>query len=165
MAVIGGTLTIEALCGVAHGSELRVGRPAPAATLVKLNGEHLSTTELVGQVVLLVFWATWCAPCHSELPLLSRYYDEHADSGLKVLGFSLDSPDQLDEVRAVAASLSFPVGLLANSSAAGYGRIRRLPTSFAIDRAGRLVSDGWKEKSLAWTRQRLAAVVTPLLAS
>ncbi len=165
LAAGAGSLAIDASCGIAAASELRVGRPAPPATLVQLNGEPLSTTNLVGQVVILIFWATWCAPCHSELPLLSRYFEEHAAAGLRILGFSLDTPDKIDEVRSVAASLSFPVGLLANSNASGYGRIWRLPASFTIDRRGRLVSDGWKEKSLAWTRQRLTAVVNPLLAS
>jgi cytochrome c biogenesis protein CcmG/thiol:disulfide interchange protein DsbE len=163
MAFVGGALTFDALCTLADGSELRVGRKAPPATLVQLDGTPLSTADLFGEVVILVFWATWCAPCHSELPLLSRYFDEHAAAGLRILGFSLDPPENLTEVRAVAASLSFPVGLLANSSASGYGRILRLPASFTIDRTGRLVSDGWKERSLAWTHQRLAEVVTPLL--
>lgn len=163
LAFAGGALALDGLGTIAGASELRVGREAPPATLVRLDGTPLSTADLVGQVVLLVFWATWCAPCHSELPLLSNYYEEHSAAGFTILGFSLDPPESLDEVRTVAASLSFPVGLLANSSASGYGRILRLPASFTIDRAGRLVSDGWKERSLAWTRQRLAAVVTPLL--
>jgi len=162
-ALIGGGLTLGVLCTLAEGSELRVGREAPPATLVQLDGTPLSTAELKGQVVILVFWATWCAPCHSELPLLSHYFDEHGPAGLKILGFCLDPPENRAEVRAVAASLSFPVGLLADSSASGYGRILRLPASFTIDRGGRLVSDAWKERSLAWTRQRLAEVVTPLL--
>ena len=163
MAFIGGALTIDTLRTPADASELRVGREAPLATLVQLDGTRLSTADFVGQVVILFFWATWCAPCHGELPLLSRYFDEHAAAGFRILGFSLDPPESLSEVRAVAASVSFPVGLLANSNASGYGRILRLPASFTIDRAGRLVSDAWKERSLAWTRQRLAEVVTPLL--
>jgi hypothetical protein len=59
--------------------------------------------------------------------------------------------------------MRFPVGLLADSSAPGYGRIWRLPVSFTIDRAGLLVEDGWKVKTPSWTAQRLEQVVTPLL--
>jgi hypothetical protein len=69
----------------------------------------------------------------------------------------------LAQVRNVAAGLSFPVGLLANSSAPGYGRIWRLPVSFTIDRAGRLAEDGWRLKQPSWTPEHLAEVVTPLL--
>ena len=60
--------------------------------------------------------------------------------------------------------VAFPVGLLRDSSAAGYGRIWRLPVSFTIDRTGVLVDDGWKDKQPSWTQERLQRVVTPLLA-
>ena len=144
---------------------LRVGAPAPAATLVTLDGQRISTTELHGQVVILTFWATWCSPCREELPLLSAYLAQHADAGLKILGFGLDTRERLAEVRQVAQSLRFPVGLMSDSSAPGYGRIWRLPVSFTIDRQGRLAEDGWREKQPAWTRERLDQVVTPLLAA
>jgi hypothetical protein len=52
---------------------------------------------------------------------------------------------------------------LVNSSAPGYGRIWRLPVNFTIDRTGRLIDDGWKDKKRTWTRERLEQIVTPLL--
>ena len=143
---------------------LSVGTRAPPAVLVTVNGERVSSADLLGSVVILTFWATWCAPCRDELPLLSRYATKHAAAGLRVLGFSLDAPDALSDVRTIAQSLRFPVGLLANSSASGYGRIWRLPLNFTIDRAGLLVEDGWKLKKPSWTPERLDEVVTPLLA-
>ena len=142
-----------------------MGAPAPPATLVTLDGRRISSTDLIGQVVLLTFWATWCEPCRDELPLLSEYLVQHADHGLSILGFSLDTRDRFAEVRRVAQSLRFPVGLLSASSAPGYGRIWRLPVSFAIDRTGRLAEDGWHEKTPGWTHERLDQVVTPLLAT
>jgi cytochrome c biogenesis protein CcmG, thiol:disulfide interchange protein DsbE len=142
---------------------LRVGAPAPIATLVTLEGQRISSADLLGQVVILTFWATWCSPCREELPLLSDYLASHADAGLQILGFSLDTREKLAEVRRVAQSLHFPVGMMGNSSAPGYGRIWRLPVSFTIDRQGRLAEDGWKEKQPAWTRERLEQIVTPLL--
>src|ERR1700745_2491992 len=142
-----------------------VGPPPPAATLVTLEGQRISSTDLLGQVVILTFWATWCAPCREELPLLSDYLAQHADGGLQILAFGLDTRDRLADVRRVAQSVRFPVGLMSDSSAPGYGRIWRLPVSFTIDRAGLLAADGWKEKHPVWTRERLDEVVTPLLAS
>ena len=147
----------------AQANEVRVGQPAPAATLTTLDGKRLSTSELTGHVVILTFWATWCVPCRDELPLLSTYAAEHAAQGLSVLGFALNTPDEMEQVRAVARTLSFPVGFLEHSSAPGYGRIWRIPVNFTIDRAGRLVDDGWKDRHPVWTRERLARVVTPLL--
>ena len=147
----------------AQANEVSVGQPAPAATLMTLDGKRLSTSELTGQVVILTFWATWCVPCRDELPLLSTYAAEHAARGLSVLGFTLNTPDEMEQVRAVARTLTFPVGFLEHSSAPGYGRIWRIPVNFTIDRAGRLVDDGWKDRHPVWTRERLARVVTPLL--
>jgi cytochrome c biogenesis protein CcmG, thiol:disulfide interchange protein DsbE len=148
----------------ARANALRLGEPAPPATLVTLDGRRLATADLLGHVVILTFWATWCGPCREELPLLSSYATQHAARGLTVLGFGLDSPeDDLRKVRQVAHSLSFPVGLLANSSAAGYGRIWRIPVNFTIDRRGRLIDNGWKDKDSTWTAERLERIVTPLL--
>lgn len=147
----------------AWANDLHVGAQAPPAVLVTLDGRKVSTADLVGSVVILTFWATWCVPCRDELPLLSQYAQEHASQGLRVLGFSLDLPEEVDGVRKIAQSLSFPNGLLASSSAPGYGRIWRIPVNFTIDRQGRLVDDGWKEKKPQWTQERLDRIVTPLL--
>jgi thiol-disulfide isomerase/thioredoxin len=153
------------LARTARANDLKVGGRAPEATLVTLDGQRISTAQLLGDVVVLAFWATWCEPCHEELPLLSDYARRHAQEGLRVLGFSLDGMDQLPEVQKLARTLSFPVGLLERSSAPGYGRIWRLPVNFTIDRLGRLVVDGWKERKPVWTAQRLEQIVTPLLAA
>ncbi|MEA3181629.1 MAG: hypothetical protein QOI59_5152 [Gammaproteobacteria bacterium] len=152
-----------AAAATARANDLRVGAMAPPATLVTLEGQKISTADLLGHVVILTFWATWCTPCRDELPLLSSYADRHAEAGLKVLGFSLDPPEKLADVQRVGQTLHFPVGLLASSSTPGYGRIWRLPVNFTIDRAGRLVEDGWKEKTPSWTAERLEQIVTPLL--
>jgi cytochrome c biogenesis protein CcmG/thiol:disulfide interchange protein DsbE len=142
---------------------LHVGEPAPAATLVTLNGQRITTAELRGRVVILTFWATWCVPCRRELPLLSAYAAAHAAQGLTVLAFSLDAPEDLAHVKQLAQSFSFHSGLLANASVAGYGRIWRIPVNFTIDRQGRLADDGWREKQPNWTAERLERIVTPLL--
>ncbi|MDR3386546.1 MAG: TlpA disulfide reductase family protein [Rudaea sp.] len=142
---------------------LVVGKAAPAITLTTLDGDRIDTRDLRGKVVIVTFWATWCEPCREELPLLSRYAQQHAQEGLVILGFSLDGSDQLEQVRAVARTLSFPVGLLGDPHVRGYGRIWRLPVSFTVDREGRLVDNGWKDKSPAWTLAQLEKVVTPLL--
>ncbi|GAC1677172.1 MAG: hypothetical protein NVS9B2_28030 [Steroidobacteraceae bacterium] len=159
-----GLLIYDALRpGSVQAHTLRVGSPAPPATLVQLDGQRIATSDLIGQVVILTFWATWCVPCRQELPLLSDYFSQHSAQGLAVLGFSLDAPDKLQQVTQIAHSLSFPVGLLTASSAPGYGRMWKIPVSFTIDRSGLLVEDGWKTKPAPWTSERLEQVVTPLL--
>lgn len=148
----------------ARANDLKLGQPAPPLVLNTLDGRSIATRDLKGQVVIATFWATWCAPCREELPLLSAFAERHAAQGLQVLGFSLDGPDQLPKVRAVAAALSFPVGLVGSPWVGGYGRIWRLPVSFVIDREGRLANNGWDDEDPVWTQEQLQRVVEPLLA-
>jgi cytochrome c biogenesis protein CcmG, thiol:disulfide interchange protein DsbE len=147
----------------ARANDLKLGAPAPPLVLHALDGRRFATQELRGSVVIATFWATWCDPCREELPLLSVYAARHAARGLVVLGFSLDGAEALPQVRKVAATLSFPVGLLGSAWAGGYGRIWRLPVSFVIDRAGILRYDGWQARDPAWTETSLKRVVDPLL--
>jgi len=147
----------------AAGNSLLLGQTAPAITLATLDGKSIDTRDLRGKVVIVTFWATWCEPCRQELPLLSRYAVEHRSQGLVVLGFSLDTPEDLPAVRAASRGLRFPVGLLGDPHVPGYGRIWHLPVSFVIDRHGRLVDNGWKDHDPVWSRARLEQVVTPLL--
>jgi cytochrome c biogenesis protein CcmG/thiol:disulfide interchange protein DsbE len=147
----------------ARANDLHVGKAAPPATLVTLDGKRIATTDLKGNVVILTFWATWCGPCRQELPLLSEYASQHASDGLVVLGFTLDPAEEMPKVKKVAQGLSFPVGLLEYSTLPGYGRIWRIPVNFTIDAQGRLIDDGWKDKEATWTAERLERIVTPLL--
>ncbi|MBW4047958.1 MAG: TlpA family protein disulfide reductase [Proteobacteria bacterium] len=147
----------------ARADDLRVGAPAPPLVLHTLAGNSIATRDLLGQIVIVTFWASWCGPCLAELPLLSAYAQRHRAQGLAVLGFSLDAPDTLPAVRSMAATLSFPVGLLGSAYAGAYGRIWHIPVSFTIDRRGRLADNGWQDRDPAWTEARLERVVTPLL--
>ncbi|OAJ53288.1 alkyl hydroperoxide reductase [Paraburkholderia ginsengiterrae] len=146
-----------------RAATLAVGQPAPPLVLHTLDGRDIDTADLLGKVVILTFWATWCEPCREELPLLSAYAARNSDRGLQVLGFSLDGADDLSAVREAAAGLSFPVGLLGSAWAGDYGRMWRIPVSFTIGRSGLLVDNGWDDKYPVWTSERLQRVVTPLL--
>lgn len=159
------SLLLLAVGDPARANDLVIGNAAPPIALHTLDGQTIDLKELRGKVVIVTFWATWCDPCREELPLLSRYAQAHAGDGLVILGFSLDGAEELDQVRSVASTLSFPVGLLGDPHVPGYGRIWHLPVSFTVDREGRLVDNGWKAKQPAWTQQRLDEVVTPLLES
>jgi cytochrome c biogenesis protein CcmG, thiol:disulfide interchange protein DsbE len=147
----------------AEANALRVGAPAPPATLVTLDGNRIATTDLLGRVVMLTFWATWCAPCRAELPLLSSYATEFAARGLTILGFALDEREDLPKVRKMARAFAFPSGLVADSSLRGYGRIWHIPVNFTIDRKGLLVENGWADRDATWTAERFDRIILPLL--
>lgn len=145
------------------GNSLHVGQPAPALEMTTLDGRHINTRDLAGQVVLVTFWATWCGPCHEELPAIAAYAQAHAGQGLTVLALSLDEPDSLAQVKQLMGSYGFSVGLLAQAKLPGYGRIWRIPVSFVIDRQGRLVDNGWDDAEPVLTTAKLEQEVTPLL--
>jgi cytochrome c biogenesis protein CcmG, thiol:disulfide interchange protein DsbE len=147
----------------AKANALRIGAMAPPAILVTLDGKRIATTELIGRVVMLTFWATWCAPCRAELPLLSSYATAFAARGLTILGFALDAREDLPKVRKMAQAFAFPSGLVADSSLQGYGRIWHIPVNFTIDRQGLLVQNGWTDKDATWTAERFNRIIAPLL--
>ena len=147
----------------AAAADLVLGKPAPPLVLHTLDGRDIATTDMLGKIVIVTFWASYCDPCLEELPLLSEYAKTHAKSGVRVLGFCIDPPDNIDAVRQIAKNLSFPVGLLGTPYAGGYGRIWRMPVSFVIDRAGMLIDNGWNDANPIWTSERLHRVLDPLL--
>ncbi len=139
------------------------GQPAPDLVLHGIDGHDYRLSALRGKVVIVTFWATWCAPCQEELPVLSSFAKAHAGDGLRVLAFALDGPDTLPQVRNTARTLVFPVGLLGSSWAGEYGRIWRIPVSFVLDRQGRLVYNSLSSNGSAWDRATLQQRILPLL--
>jgi thiol-disulfide isomerase/thioredoxin len=107
-----------------------------------LSGHRLSLEDLHGRVVVLNFWATWCAPCRKEMPDLVRVQNKYGLLGVQVLGASADPQDQADAVLGFARSrkLNFPVLLGATTDqmqALGLGVA--LPGTVVLDREGRVV--------------------------
>jgi cytochrome c biogenesis protein CcmG/thiol:disulfide interchange protein DsbE len=120
------------------------GKPAPAITATLLDGSRFDLAAQSGKVVLVHFWATWCAPCQLEMPAIDAFYRAHRDEGLVVVAISLDERDAMDKVKAMMRSMSYPAALLEDTQAKDYGRIWRVPLTFAIDRHGVLRRDGFK---------------------
>src|ERR671920_378425 len=118
-------------------SEAASAEPAPDVQLKTTDGKPLKLSELRGQVVLLNFWATWCVPCRSEIPGLNEMQRDLAGRGLKVLGVS--TSDSADLVREYQKDVrqDYTVALGDDAVAASYA-VGVLPTTFVIDREGRI---------------------------
>ena len=116
---------------------------APDFTLQSLDGKRYTLSELRGKVVILNFWATWCAPCRKEIPDLSRIYTAHKDHGLIILGISWDELSK-DRIRKFAENykVSYPVLHGTQSELIQVGQAYQwegyLPTTYLIDREGYL---------------------------
>lgn len=121
-------------------NELSVGSPAPDFSLDTPGGDSMRLSDQQGNVVLLNFWATWCAPCRTEMPLLQSAFEQYADDGLVILGVDFD--ESADEVQTFAdqLSLSFPLLLDPGGVVQSLYRVPGYPTSVMIDREGTLIA-------------------------
>ena len=116
-----------------------MNQTAPDFRLTTLDGTPVTRDSLRGKVVLLNFWATWCPPCRIEMPGFQDVYDEHRASGFVVLGVSTDAAGRgrvLDFLR--DKGITYPVAMARGDVVNAYGGARVLPTSFLIDREGRV---------------------------
>jgi len=80
----------------------------PSFKLPDINGAERDFSEWSGKHRLLNFWATWCAPCRREIPLLKAFQDEHGNSGFQIIGIAVDYPDQV-AAYAEEAEFNYPI--------------------------------------------------------
>ncbi len=140
----------------AAATEPTVGKPAPAFDVTTFDGKHVALADLKGQVVVLNFWATWCAPCKTELPLLDAYYKLRQAAGLRVVAVTTEDSIPLYRLHPLQAVLALP---LARRFHGNYAPIGGVPTNYVIDRDGVLRY----AKAGAFTLDDLNTVLVPLL--
>lgn len=114
------------------------GDRAPDIDQVTARDGHFSLDDERGKVVLVHFWATWCGPCVTELPVLQTLYGDLKDEGLSIVGIAVD--DDPSEVRRflIRNHIEFPVVLDGESKLKRKFRVTGMPESFLIDRDGKI---------------------------
>jgi len=130
-----------------------VGKLAPSFTLQDLSGKKISLENYKGKAVMINFWATWCGPCKIETPWLVELRNEYASRGFEILGISAEDDDLADndvkgwaKDKAAIASfvkqehMSYPVLINGDSISNTYGGLEAMPTSFFVDRTGKVVA-------------------------
>jgi thiol-disulfide isomerase/thioredoxin len=118
------------------GTQSLVGRRAPEFVRRDLTGHKLDLAQLHGKVVLLNFWATWCAPCQVEMPMFARWQEQYGPQQLAVIGISMD--DDAEPVRRMihAQRIDNPIAMGDATLGQRYGGVLGLPLTFLIDRNG-----------------------------
>jgi peroxiredoxin len=114
------------------------GSPAPDFELEAADGGHVGLTDYLGDVVLLNFWATWCAPCRTEMPLLQSAFESFQDQGFVVLGIDFDEPADLVTSFGEELGLAFPLLLDPGGKIQQQYKVRGYPTTVILDREGRI---------------------------
>jgi peroxiredoxin len=114
---------------------------APDFTLTDAHGATVKLSDYRGKVVLLNFWATWCGPCKIEIPWFMEFEQNYKDRKFAVLGVSLDD-DGWESVRPYleAHKVNYRVLVGTDSLSALYGGVDSLPTTFVLDRDGRIAA-------------------------
>lgn len=112
-------------------------RPAPDFSLATLDGGSFQLSEHAGEVVVVNFWATWCAPCRIEIPELIEMQSEMGEEGIQIVGISLDhqSRDVVEEF-ASEVGFNYPILLDDGKVADQFGGVYALPTTIIIDKDG-----------------------------
>lgn len=139
-----------------------VGTSAPEFNLSTLDGHKIRLSDFRGKVVLLNFWATWCAPCRVETPWLVGFYRRYRAQGLEVVGISMDDGNREKIANFVRSStVSYTTLLKDDQVVRAYGGLRFLPQTFFVGRDGKILARtfGMRSKSdyEAEIRRALAA--------
>lgn len=125
------SMSTIAMAGIESGE-------APDFTLKSNSGENVRLAEQKGEVVMLNFWASWCAPCREEMPHLNALNETYEDLGFKLLGVNVDENTK-DASRAIEKlKVQFPVLFDSENSVADLFKVDAMPTTIIIDRNGEI---------------------------
>jgi cytochrome c biogenesis protein CcmG/thiol:disulfide interchange protein DsbE len=116
-----------------------VGRQAPDFRLAGLNGPPVQLSGLRGQVVVVNFWASWCAECRVEQQALEDTWKRFRDSGVVVVGVNFEDQSADAQQYLADAGTTYPVVRDADSSTALAFGLRGVPETFVVDPGGRVV--------------------------
>ena len=132
------------VCSTARA--LDAGAKAPEIALKDLSGKTIDLASLAGKVVILDFWATWCAPCREEMPELQKFYKKYHGKGLEIVGISVDkAPDGIKDFVS-KLKVTFPIVHDQGHKVADKYSPPRMPSSYIVDRKGvvRYVHGGYR---------------------
>ena len=126
--------------GIVEAGRASLGEPAPDFDLETPDGGRIKLADVEGKPVILNFWATWCRPCAVEMPYLQTAHMQHADKGLVVIGVNVGEQTSVVQPWLEERSLTFPIALDLNGRVADTYRVYSYPTTYLIDRDGRVIN-------------------------
>lgn len=158
-----GLISLSGLLMMALGHSPVLATPlidgaAPSLIVTQLDGHTFDLGKLRGKVVLVTYWATWCAPCKKEMPILNSFYRRYRERGLEIIGISADRPKDFVKMRKMSSALAYPTATLDQVTDNGFGPPEGFPLTYVVDRGGVI-----RDKFIDVREQLLRDVVLPLL--
>lgn len=137
VALFAALLAVAVLAGCT--APANTASEVPQFSFSSLDGKTVAMKDLASKVVIVDFWATWCGPCREEIPHLNELYSKLKGKGLEIVGVSMDT-DGTDGVKDFAREfrIQYPIVMGDEKVAESFGGIIGLPTTFIIDRQGKV---------------------------
>ena len=153
LMVLGATLLCLVSCGTGTGGASGgddggkldflsgfSGRQAPEFTLETIDGEQVTLSALNGQVRLIDFWATWCAPCREEVPMFKELYATYASRGFTIVAIAAEGADAVREF-VESNGIEYPNLVDPDELVSDLYEVPALPSAYLVDREGRIVEE------------------------
>lgn len=124
----------------ATSQALSLGKSAPDFTLKSMMGQNLNLAEQRGNIIVINFWASWCGPCRTEMPILQEFHNQYQDLGVAVWGVNVEQQNQagLDYIQELG--VDFPIFFDASNTISAAYNVEAMPTTVIIDRNGNVRS-------------------------
>jgi thiol-disulfide isomerase/thioredoxin len=158
-AVLLGVSFAPAASRAAPAPENLLNNKAPGFALTDLSGHSLTLAHFRGKVVLLNFWATWCAPCQVEMPVFAAWQRQYGPQGFAIIGISMDDGAAPARRLVSRLKLNYPVAMGDERLGARYGGVLGLPLTFLIDRNGIVRARFQGETDLKLIERQVAALL------
>ncbi|MGQ9659269.1 MAG: TlpA family protein disulfide reductase [Thermochromatium sp.] len=159
-------ITALTLCWLVFGSiatqAAELNAPAPSCRVPTLTGQSsVDPAAFPGKVVYLDFWASWCVPCAKSFPILDQWQSDLGGRGFEVIAINLDEERQEAERFIQQYPVRFTIGVDPAGKCPRLYAVRGMPTSYLIDRQGRIreVHEGFKTSDAAGLRARIESLL------
>jgi cytochrome c biogenesis protein CcmG/thiol:disulfide interchange protein DsbE len=155
------SLLLSTLVLARPASALDSGAPLPEIGLADLAGRPVNLGSLKGKVVIVDFWASWCAPCKQEMPVLERLWQKYKGRGLVIVGVSVDQDGANVGTFIKQLKVSFPIVHDKAHGVADRFHPPRMPSSYIVDRNGivRHVHGGFRAADAASIEAEVSALL------
>jgi len=140
---------------------LSTGEAPPPIDMPDQNGKKVDLEELRGKVVLVDFWASWCAPCKQEMPVLESLHKKYAEQGLVIVGVNIDNSSKKMNSFLKGSPVGFRIVHDPKISIAQRYEPSTMPSSYFIGRDGKLryVHEGFRKKDAEEIEKRIKALL------